>query len=318
MENLSLFGTAERPLARRLKELAAEGVYFGTSSWKYEGWLGQIYTPERYYTRGRFSQKKFEAGCLAEYAETFPAVCGDFSFYQFPSDDYWQRLFASAPESLLFAFKVPEIITVRQWPTHARYGARGGQPNEMFLDAELLDRAFLRPLRAFPQRVAAFIFEFGSFPKSQYEGLEPFAADLERFLDALPLDFRYAVEIRNKEFLDPVYFEVLARRNVAHVFNSWTRMPELPTQIDIPEAFTADFTVARALLRAGRTYEQAVRKFQPYQSVQEPNPAAREGLRTLMDRALSHRQLALLFVNNRLEGNAPGTVEAVAGASEQN
>ena len=76
-----------------LKALAAQGIYFGTSSWKYEGWLGSIYTPERYTTRGKFSRRKFEDECLAEYAETFPAVGGDFSFYQFPAPEYWQRLF---------------------------------------------------------------------------------------------------------------------------------------------------------------------------------------------------------------------------------
>jgi len=88
-------------------------------------------------------------------------------------------------------------------------------------------------------------------------------------------------------------------------------MPELKDQVAIPQAFTADFIVSRALLRPGRSYEEAVQKFKPYQSIQEPNPSAREGLRSLMDRALSQRQLAFLFVNNRLEGNAPGTIEAV-------
>lgn len=88
---------------------------------------------ERYLTRGRFSRKKFEAECLAEYAETFPPVCGDFSFYQFPSASYWERLFAGVPPSLRFAFKVPEEITVRTWPVHARYGQRGGLENISFL-----------------------------------------------------------------------------------------------------------------------------------------------------------------------------------------
>src|SRR5258708_27696046 len=68
-------------LAEKLRALAQQGVFIGGSSWKYEGWLGQIYTPERYYSRGRFSQKRFEETCLQEYAETFPIVCGDFSFY---------------------------------------------------------------------------------------------------------------------------------------------------------------------------------------------------------------------------------------------
>jgi hypothetical protein len=44
-------------LAPKLRALADEGIYFGGSSWKYEGWLGTIYSPERYTTRGKFSQK---------------------------------------------------------------------------------------------------------------------------------------------------------------------------------------------------------------------------------------------------------------------
>jgi hypothetical protein len=35
-------------LAPKLRALAAEGVYFGTSSRKCEGWLGSVYSPERY------------------------------------------------------------------------------------------------------------------------------------------------------------------------------------------------------------------------------------------------------------------------------
>ena len=101
--------------------LAAEGVYFGTSSWKYEGWLGTVYDAERYVTRGKFSQQKFEADCLAEYATTFPVVCGDFAFYQFPSPEFWKRLFGQTPPSFLFGFKVPEEITVARWPGHARF-----------------------------------------------------------------------------------------------------------------------------------------------------------------------------------------------------
>ena len=84
-------------LRSRLTALAAQNIFIGTSSWKYEGWLGQIYSRHRYMTRGRFSQKRFNDECLSEYAETFPIVCGDFSFYQFPSESYWSKLFGSAP-----------------------------------------------------------------------------------------------------------------------------------------------------------------------------------------------------------------------------
>ena len=313
--SLSLFGQSDAPrspLAGRLAALAAQGIYFGTSSWKYEGWLGQVYSHERYLTRGRFSRKKFETGCLAEYAETFPAVCGDFSFYQFPSVSYWERLFAGVPQSLRFAFKVPEEITVRTWPVHARYGQRGGLENTSFLDAGLFDELFLRPLGPYRERVATLIFEFGTFSKKHYESAAPFAVDLGGFLDRLPGGWRYAVEIRNKEFLEPVYFDALRRRNAAHVFSAWTRMPELGEQTAISDAFTADFTVARALLSHGRSYEQAVQRFEPYDHIQLENPGARDALRQLAGRSRTEGQLAFLFVNNRLEGNAPGTIQAVA------
>jgi len=36
-------------LARRASELAAQGVFIGTSSWKYEGWRGQLYDDARYF-----------------------------------------------------------------------------------------------------------------------------------------------------------------------------------------------------------------------------------------------------------------------------
>ena len=123
--------------------------------------------------------------------------------------------------------------------------------------------------------------------------------------------FRYAVEIRNQEFLSAGYFACLRSHGVAHVFNAWSRMPDLTEQIEIPEIYTADFTVARALLRRGRSYENAVAGFSPYKQVQDPNPDARQALRALISRSRERHQPSFIFVNNRLEGNAPQTIEAV-------
>jgi uncharacterized protein YecE (DUF72 family) len=298
-------------LGPRLRALAHRGIYFGTSSWKYEGWLGSIYSPSRYATRGKFSQRKFEADSLAEYAEVFPVVCGDFSFYQFPTPDFWRQLFGESPRSLRFAFKVPEEITVAIWPGHARYGARANRANASFLDAHLLDLEFARPLEPYRDRVAAVIFEFGTIPKAVLSARE-FLGRLDTFLGDLPGGLRHAVEIRNPEYLVPAYFDVLAAHGVAHVFNAWTRMPDLATQVELPGAFTADFTVTRALLRPGRTYEQAVARFKPYQTLQESDPPTRDGLRRIAERSCQDRRPAFVFVNNRLEGHAPSTIEAVA------
>lgn len=298
-------------LAAKLKRLAAEQIYIGTSSWKYEGWCGQIYSRDRYSTRGKFAQKRFESECLCEYAETFPIVCGDFTFYQFPSPQYWNRLFVSAGPRLQFAFKAPEEITAREFPSHPRYGPRGGTANPTFLDADLFRANFTDLLAPYQSRIAALIFEFGTFPKRTYETAGAFVADLDPFLSRLPAAFQYSVEIRNPEFLMPEYFDCLRRHRVAHVFNAWTRMPELERQLRIRDAWTTEFFVTRALLRWGRSYEEAVARFAPYDHVQEENPGARRAVREMIKTAREQNRRAYIFVNNRLEGNAPQSIEAI-------
>ena len=298
-------------LAERLRALAAENIYIGGSSWKYEGWLGQIYRRERYLSRGRFSKKAFEAECLKEYAETFPAVCGDFAFYQFPTEEFWQRLFRQTPSHFRFAFKVPEQITCKVFPSHARYGPQAGRDNEGFLDLRMFHEMFARPLLPYREQTAVLIFEFGTFGRKSFEELGEFLDRLDPFLAGLPQEFRYAVEIRNPEFLEKDYFACLREHRVAHVYNAWSRMPELRHQMAIPDSMTADFLVCRALLRRGRVYEDAVASFSPYTEVQDPNPEARESMRILIGRAKENKEFLFLFVNNRLEGNAPMTILSV-------
>lgn len=58
-------------------------------------------------------------------------------------------------------------------------------------------------------------------------------------------------------------------------------------------------------------YEEAVRSFAPYTEVKDENPETREGLRTLIERAERNHERAYLFVNDRLEGNSPITIQEV-------
>jgi uncharacterized protein YecE (DUF72 family) len=298
-------------LAARLHALVSDHIYIGGSSWKYEGWLGQVYRRERYLSRGRFSRKLFEAECLREYAETFPTVCGDFAFYQFPTEEFWRRLFHQTPSGFRFAFKVPEQITCKIFPAHSRYGALSGKENEGFLDARMFYEMFARPLLPYRDKTALLIFEFGNFGRRSFAELGEFLDRLDPFLAALPQEFRYAVEVRNPEFLEKDYFSCLRSHRVAHVYNAWSKMPELRSQISIPDSMTADFVVCRALLRRGRVYEEAVATFSPYMEIQDPNPEARDSMRVLIQRAREEKKMLFLYVNNRLEGNAPMTILSV-------
>ena len=75
-----------------------------------------------------------------------------------------------------------------------------------------------------------------------------------------------------------MYFAVLREHGVAHVFNSWTRMPPIGDQLDLPGSVSGPFIVARALLRPGRTYDEAVDAFAPYDRIQDPSPPLRRDL----------------------------------------
>ena len=54
---LDLFAVFDRDrMAARLKALAQAQIFIGTSSWKYEGWLGMLYDRANYENRSRFSK----------------------------------------------------------------------------------------------------------------------------------------------------------------------------------------------------------------------------------------------------------------------
>ena len=315
---LNLQPPTSRPLPAALalatSRLARKSnLYLGTSSWKYEGWLGQIYNEQRYLTRGKLSTKRFETECLEEYAEIFPSVCVDAGYYRFPSEKYLANLCAQVPDGFRLCYKVTDEITVKKFPRLERFGDRAGEDNGHFLDAKLFIDAFLGPLSPHRKKTGVLIFEFSAFYPVHFERLRDFIAALDGFLGQLPTGWQYGIEVRNAKLLRAEYFDVLRAHNVAHVFNSWTRMPPVEEQMTMPDAFTADFFAARFLLRPGRAYQQAVDSFQPYGETKEKNPEARAALKSLIQRgaAAPTPRPSYVFVNNRLEGNSPNTIAAV-------
>jgi glycerate-2-kinase len=74
-----------------------------------------------------------------------------------------------------------------------------------------------------------------------------------------------------------------------------------------------DLIAARFLLKPGRKYEQAVKAFEPYDSIKEENPEARAAGRALIaeGKAAGPKRRTFIFVNNRLEGNALATIGAM-------
>lgn len=294
--------------------LAQRGVYIGTSSWRYTGWRGMLYTDDRYKKRGKFSLAEFNRLCLAEYAEVFKTVCIDSAYYKFPTRAEIESLVAQVPPDFMFALKVTDEITIKTYPNLSRYGLRAGKPNPNFLNADLFSSAFLSSCEPFKHKIGVLIFEFSQFHLRDFARGRDFVSVLDQFLAKLPKGWPYAVEIRNRTFLHPEYFAVLATHGIAHVYNSWTNMPPVSEQLNLPGSRTCrDFFVVRFLLVPGRRYEDAVKMFSPYDCVRQINPEGRAtGAQLIRHTAAEQgRTKAFIYVNNRFEGNALETIAAI-------
>jgi uncharacterized protein YecE (DUF72 family) len=301
-------------LAGRLRQLAAQGVFLGTSSWKYPGWFGTIYDRERYVWRKRFSQARFERDCLAEFALTFPAVSLDASYYKFFEQRALEELAAVVPDHFQFGLKVCHDITLKRFPQLPRFGHRAGAANTHFLDASLFTDAFLAPCEAIRSKVGLIMFEFSHFGLGEFSRGAEFVDALETFFAKLPRGWPYAVELRNRLWLRPEYFAALARHGVTHIYNAWEDTLTVPEQMALAGSETNPALLsARFLLREGRNFEQAVQRFSPYTEIKDPNPEGRAAAAKLVQRALKSKGKTklMLFAGNRFEGHSPGTIRAI-------
>jgi len=291
----------------RLREAIPPNVRFGTSSWNYPGWKGLVYSRD-------YPASGASADLLAEYARfpLFTTVGIDSSFYGPLTEKMLAGYAGALPHGFPCVSKVWDRITVHTF-AKAREKTRGGELNPDFLNAELFLSDVWDPLeRHFAEHRGPLVFEFQAIAREDNVSPQRFADRLDAFFARLPRGGPYAVEVRNPEFLSPAYFAVLREHDVAHVLSSWTRMPSIGMQLDLPGVMTAGFILARALLRPGRSYADAVEEFAPYDRIRDPNPELRQDLVRVVEAAEQLRVPAYILVNNRAEGSAPLTIAAVA------
>ena len=285
-------------------------IRFGTSTWTYEGWQGQVY-------RRQYAKTMFARECLGEYCQyfyngepLFRTVGNDSTFYRPPTTNQLRHYLNQIPEDFQMCFKVWEEITIPSFSRQARYGLKAGQPNPRFLDAKLFNDLILTPYREarFEPHMGPLLFEFQQHGMSTGE----FCSRLDQFFGQLPNDFQYAVEIRNAGLLGPDYWKVLEGYGVAHVYNHWSYMPPLLQQHkQMGERFTAPFTVIRLLTPLNMPYEVAKKRASPYNKIVGELPQMRKETVTLIKQAVGDNRRVYVLVNNRSEGNAPLTVQAL-------
>ncbi len=280
---------------------------FGTSSWTFPGWAGLVYP-------SGLSTAALGREGLRHYARhpLLRTVGVDRSYYApIPLDDL-RGYAVQLPDGFQCCVKAPASVTSRLAP--ALGGARGaGTENPDFLSVGRLIDDLLTPLAVgLATHCGPVVLEFPPGARDPARPPAVFLDALDRFLGALPRDFAYAVELRDRALLTPAYRQVLARHGVAHTYNYWSAMPMLTAQAEVIPPEELPFTVVRLLLKPGTWYEDQRDRFRPFNRLVEPDETMRAQVVALTTRALAKGRKAYVLVNNKAEGCSPLTVEALA------
>ena len=253
-------------------------IRLGTSAFTAAGWPGTFYP-----------KNLKAADYLSFYAQNFDAVEVDSTFYGTPRIDTVRSWAAKTPEGFLFAAKVPQEITHKK----------------VLKDCDAEFRTFLTTMEALGEKLGPILFQFGKFDKYSFKSLDDFLGRLVPFLKTLPKDRKFAVEIRNKNWLVPQLADVLREHGVALALidQSWMPRPwEMKDQFDL---ITSDFTYVR-WLGDRKGIEEKTKTWDKVIVDRQGDLFEWVGL---LKKVHERRIMILAFANNHYAGNGPGTVE---------
>jgi uncharacterized protein YecE (DUF72 family) len=257
-------------------------LYIGTSAFTAAGWEGSFYPA---------GMKP--ADYLSFYATRFNSVEVDSTFYRTPSKTTVQGWANKTPDSFVFAAKVPQVVT----------------HEKVLVDCDAEFQQFMEVMDQLGEKLGPLLFQFGYFNRSAFRGVNDFLARLRPFLKKLPKDHRFAVEIRNKNWLVPQFVETLRERGVALALIDQSWMPR-PTQwFEKFDPITTDFTYVRWLGdRKGIEEKTKVWNEVIVDRRQELSEWAE-----ILGKVHKRKIQIYAYANNHFAGYSPATVEMFQG-----
>jgi uncharacterized protein YecE (DUF72 family) len=253
-------------------------LYIGTSAFTAAGWEGSFY-PEG--TK--------PADFLRYYAQHFDTVEVDSTFYRTPSKATVQGWASKTPKEFVFAAKVPQVIT----------------HEKVLVDCEAEFNQFMEVMDLLGEKLGPLLFQFGYFNKKVFVGVNDFLARLRPFLKKLPRDHKFAVEIRNKNWLVPQFVETLRERGVALALIDQAWMPRPAQWFEKFDPITADFTYVRWLGDRKGIEEQT----KVWNEVIVDRTHELEEWAEILGKVHKRRFQIYAYANNHYAGYAPATVE---------
>jgi hypothetical protein len=154
----------------------------------------------------------------------------------------------SLPQGFLLAGASANDVLVYRFSHGYTDTEKRGRVNPLFLDGEEVSRE-LHSIGMVAPHLGLLLLSLEHIFRSEGVTVGAFLQRLDCFLSVLPAGRRYAVGLRNDEFLLPDYFDCLQQHGVAHILVNGGTMPSLLDQILLPHVLTAAYAVVRVPAR---------------------------------------------------------------------
>ncbi len=307
-------------------------ILLGTASDRYAGWMGQIYTPDRYVNRvterkhtvgGKsFTEKVLPVDSVQEYFEHFPVLEIDYTFYRLlldqngkPTQNYhvlteYKRYMKEKDLAIL---KVPQAICASKL---RRSGAL--VENKDYLNSEIFTSQFYKPaIEILGSNIEGFIFEQEYHTKNDRIPISELTESLNTFLSNIPKDTRYHIELRTEAYLTDPVFEVLEKHGVGLVFSHWTWLPPLSKQLTkVGGRFfnSGNSCIVRLITPLQMKYEDSYAKAFPFDKMVDGmmSPGMIDDTIQIIMEGIRRRKRMNLIINNRAGGNTPIIARLIA------
>jgi len=252
-------------------------LHLGTSSFTAKGW------EKTFYPNGMQARDY-----LSFYATQFDALEVDATFYGIPAISTVKGWYAKTPDNFLFALKAPQEIT------HERF----------LVDAGPVLSEFLRATEPLGEKLAVILLQFPYFHKNAFPSPADFLSRLKPFLEKLPAEPRFALEIRNKYWLVPPLYDLLRKHKIALALIDHPWMPPARQWLSNADSLTTDFTYIR-WLGDRKAIEELTKTWD--KTIVDRTKELQDWVETCRN-FLKRKIRVFAFANNHYAGHAPDTL----------
>ena len=227
------------------------------------------------------------ADYLAFYAEHFHTVEVDSTFYGCPSVRTVSNWATRTPEGFVFSVKVPQVIT----------------HEKALVDCDADLKQFLDTMNILGPKLGPIVLQFPFFNRNIFRDRHEFLDRLVPFIKKLPDAHRFAIEIRNRSWLDAEFANLLRDHKIALVLQDRSWMPS-PEELKF-DPITAEWTYIRWLGDRKSIEEQTT----TWDKIVVDRTTE---LRSWADFCYQIRKRGIIvfaYANNHYAGHAPATIK---------